>query len=216
MSRRLCLPLLLCVLFCPLAANAARVTLFALFKDKAILQVDETRRMLAAGETSPEGIRLISTDTRAEEAVVERDGKRETLKLGVVATAFESGPRESAVLYAGEGGHFFANGSINDQPVQFLVDTGATSVSLSGRQASSLGIDYKRFGKTTYSETASGVAPVYVLRLQKVKIGDATLRNVEAAVIEGDYPTTALLGMSFLEAFEMKRAGNRMELIRRY
>ena len=199
-----------------MAANATRISLFALFKDKAILQVDDTRHMLASGDTSPEGIKLISTDTEAEEAVVERDGKRETLKLGVVVTASVNGTSESVMLYAGEGGHFFASGTINDRPVQFLVDTGATSVGLSGRMASSLGIDYKRLGRQAYTQTASGVVLVYVLQLQKVKVGDATLHSVEATVIDGDYPTVALLGMSFLSAFEMKREGSKMELIRRY
>jgi aspartyl protease family protein len=49
-----------------------------------------------------------------------------------------------------------------------------------------------------------------------VKIGEIVQRNVEAVVLEGAQPSTPLLGMSFLNAMEMRRDGNRMELIKKY
>ena len=54
----------------------------------------------------------------------------------------------------------------------------------------------------------------YRLTLEKVQVGEITLFNVEAAVIEGNFPGTPLLGMSFLGQLEMKRDSNRMELIK--
>jgi aspartyl protease family protein len=207
---------LVLLLLLPGVGAAADISLYALFKDKAILKVDGTRRVLATGAESPEGVKLVSTDTQSEEAVVELNGKRETLKLGVVISAFQSAARESVTLYAAEGGHFFADGFINDQPTRFLVDTGATSVALSSRVAERIGIDYKRFGKRSWSQTASGVVRIYIVGLKSVRVGNATLYDVEASIIEGNHPSQPLLGMSFLNAFEMKREGDKMELTKRY
>lgn len=110
-----------------IGAPAARsVTLHALFQDKAIVVVDGGRRVLKVGEASPEGVRLVSTDTQSEQAEIEVNGKRETLKLGVVISVFQSAARGSATLYAGSDGHFHAEGQINGVAVRFLVDTGAT------------------------------------------------------------------------------------------
>ena len=98
MNRLLARPLLLLLILLPAVAGAADISLFALFKDKAILHVDGTRRVLTIGTESPEGVKLVSTDTQAEEAVVELKGKRETLRLGMVVSAFQSAARESITL----------------------------------------------------------------------------------------------------------------------
>lgn len=194
---------------------SADMTLYALFRDKAIVHIDGTRRVLATGDTSPEGVKLVSTDTEAEEAVVEVKGKRETLKLGVVVSAFTSSAPESATLYADGSGFFHAEGSINGTAVTFLVDTGANTVALNSALAKRAGIDYAR-GQAGVAKTASGFARVYGVKLDTVKVGGITLHNVDAGVFEGPQPDTPLLGMSFLSALEMRREGNKMELTRRY
>ena len=94
----------------------------------------------------PEGVKLVETDTREETATVAIDGKPQVLRLGVVAAATPGG-RSQVTLYAGGGGHFTADGFINDVPVRFLVDTGATSIAMNSQVAARLGIDYKRTGK---------------------------------------------------------------------
>ncbi|MEK7758514.1 MAG: TIGR02281 family clan AA aspartic protease [Pseudomonadota bacterium] len=207
------LPLLLAVL--PALAVAADITLFALFKDKAILHVDGARRVLTIGTESPEGVKLVSTDTQAEEAVVELKGKRETLQLGVVVSAFQSAARESVTLFSDASGFFHAQGSINGAAVTFLVDTGANTIAINSATAKRAGIDYTK-GRAGTARTASGYTRMYGIKLDTVKVGDIVLRNVEAGVIDGPQPETPLLGMSFLNALEMKRDGNKMELTRRY
>ncbi len=206
----------LALMLLPALAAAADLSLYALFKDKAIVQVDGNRRMLSVGgEASPEGVKLVSTDTEAEEAVVELGGKRETLKLGVVIAAFTGAARESTTLYADASGSFHGRGSINGVPVTFLVDTGATSIAINSALAQRIGIDYTR-GQPGYAKTASGFTRVYGVQLHTVKVGDITLHNIDAAVIEGSQPDVPLLGMSFLNALEMRRDGHIMELTRRY
>jgi aspartyl protease family protein len=199
----------------PAVAGAADIKLYALFQDKAILQVDGTRRVLVTGEASPEGVKLVSTDTQAEEAVVEWGGKRETLRLGVVFSAFQSGARESVTLFADTNGFFHAEGSINGASVTFLVDTGANTIAINSATAKRIGIDYTK-GRPGMATTASGYTRMYSVQLDTVKVGEIVLRNVEAGVIDGPQPATPLLGMSFLNALEMKREGNKMDLTRRY
>lgn len=207
------------ILFLTLPAHLAvaveSISLHALFEGKAIFVIDGARRVLAKGETSKEGVRLIATDTAAEEAVIEVDGKREIVKLGMVMAGFQPTKQASVTLWAGSGGHFYADGAINGLPVRFLVDTGATMIALSGAEASRLGIDYRKRGRPGYASTAGGVVRTYSLTLDKVELGPITMYNVEAGVVEGAFPREPLLGMSFLGRLDMKRQGDQMELTQR-
>jgi aspartyl protease family protein len=191
------------------------ITLQALFHNKAIFVIDGARHVLSVGQTSKEGVRLIATDTAAEYAEVEVDGKREIVKLDMVMSTFRPAQHASVTLWAGPGGHFFADGTINGLAIRFLVDTGATTIALSGDDAARLGIDYRKQGHPGYANTAAGVVRAYALKLDKVEVGPITLYNVDAGVIEGSYPREPLLGMSFLGRLDMKREGDRMELTQR-
>lgn len=207
------------LLFLSVASNAAGavedISLQALFADKAIFVIDDARHVLSVGETSKEGVKLIATDTAAEQAVVEIDGKREVVKLGIVMSGFTPAKQASVTLWAASGGHFHADGIINGQPVRFLVDTGATTVALSGDEASRLGIDYRKRGRPGYASTAAGVVRAYTLKLDKIELGPIVLYDVDAGVIEGSFPREALLGMSFLGRLDMQRQGDHMELRQR-
>ncbi len=206
--------LLALALLVPCCADAVdKISLLALFKDKAIFQIDGARRLLQSGQVSPEGVKLISANT--EEATVEIDGKREVLKLGVVTAGFSSTGQPSVTLWADGNGFFHAEGSINNVPVKFLVDTGANTIAINSALARRIGIDYTK-GQPGTATTASGYARVYGVVLNAVKIGEIVLHNVSAGVIEGQQPEMPLLGMSFLNSLEMRRDGNRMELIKRY
>jgi aspartyl protease family protein len=201
----------------PSLLAAEKIQLFALFKDKAIIKIDGARRVLVRGETSPEGVRLLATDTLHELAEIELNGRRETLKLGAVSAAGFAEPKGSGnvTLYA-DRGFFYGDGKINGAPVRFLVDTGANAVALSSQAAELIGLDYKRKGRRGIASTAGGMVPMYSIKLDSVTVGDITLYNVDAGVIEGSHPTDVLLGMSFLGRVEMKRDGDKMELTKRY
>lgn len=191
------------------------LSLHALFKDKAIVIVDGARRVLKTGESSPEGIKLVGTDTREETATVEVDGQVQVLTLGMVRSGFAAPGKARITLYAQGGGHFFADGLINDAPIRFMVDTGATTIALSSVAATRIGLDYRRLGKPGAANTAGGIVRTYNLKLGKVQIGEITLFNVDAGVIEGSFPSEPLLGMSFLGQLDMRRESDRMELLQR-
>lgn len=202
------------------SAQAADISVTALFGGKAQITVDGGKpRMLSAGQTSPEGVKLISADSSA--AVIEFQGKRRSLALGsgmrIGGTDLSAGSSSgsSVTLTADERGHYVTMGQVNGGTVQFLVDTGATSIALPSADARRLGINYLN-GQRGFTQTANGRAAAYRITLDTVKVGDITLHAVEAVVLEGDGLKIALLGMSFLNRTEMKRDGQALTLIRRY
>jgi aspartyl protease family protein len=194
------------------ATAAEKISLHALFKGKAIVIVDGARRVLSIGDSSPEGVKLVATDTEQETADIELDGARQQLRLGMVISSFAPVGKASVTLYPERGGHFFADGTINDAPVRFMVDTGATIIAMSSDTATRLGIDYRRHGRAGYANTASGVTRTYYVKLNNVQIGDIKMFNVDAGVVEGSHPLDVLLGMSFLGSLDMKRDSEKLEL----
>jgi aspartyl protease family protein len=121
----------------------------------------------------------------------------------------------AAVLYANAQGHFLAEGQVNGRTTRFIVDTGATSVTLSSVEARRMGIAYLA-GKKGAVRTANGTVPAYEVKLDTVRLGDITLYGVDAIVLEGDKLPLPLLGMSFLNRLDMKREGEAMTLTKRY
>jgi len=201
------------------SVQAADIAVHALFGGKAQISVGGGKPvMLSAGQTSPEGVKLVSADSSA--AIVEFQGRRLTLAPGAGSRlgggASPSGSSGSSVtLTADRQGHYVTLGQVNGGTVQFLVDTGATSIALPSAEARRLGINYLN-GLRGYTQTANGKAAAYRITLDTVKVGDITLHNVEAVVLEGDGLKIALLGMSFLNRTEMKRDGQALTLIKRF
>jgi len=207
------LTILLCLI--PPSIRATEVNVVALFNDKAMVSIDGGKpRMLNAGQTAVQGVKLVSADSR--EAVLEIDGKRQTLGMGrPTANAAASTGGGSVNLTANSHGLFFAQGSINGAATKFLVDTGASHVSLSATDAKNYGIDYKK-GKRGMMKTANGTVAAYQITLDSVKIGDITLNQVPASINEAPAMGMTLLGMSFLNRVEMKRDGSSMTLTKKY
>ena len=200
------------------AACGADVNLNGVLGNKALVIIDGGKpRWLATGESTAEGIKLISVS--GQSAVVEFGGKRQTLTMGQ-SERLSSGNTagsgaQSTVLTADGRGHFVANGAINGVSVQFLVDTGASYISFSSTEAKRLGVDYLN-GQKSFSSTANGVVPVYRVKLDEVRVGNITLNNIDGMVHAGDNLPVVLLGNSFLNRMEMKRDGERMVLTKRF
>jgi aspartyl protease family protein len=197
------------------AAAAQSVTLNGnLGAQKALLVIDGQPHAVTVGNTV-KGVRLLSlSGTQAEVAV---DGTRRTLQLGAgpVKVSGDGAARSGSeiILTASSGGHFNTVGQINGKAVSFMVDTGATKVSMSESEASRLGVDYKA-GTRGLAETANGRVAVYAVTLSSVRVGDVEVANVEALVLPATMPHI-LLGNSFLTRFSMKRENEVMRLERR-
>jgi aspartyl protease family protein len=193
-------------------ACAASVGVVGLFRDKAMVTIDGgTPRLIAAGQTV-QGVKLLGSNS--ESASFEIDGKQRVLGMGQ-SYASAAGPgKPSVTLAADPSGHFLAQGSINGASVTFLLDTGASSVTLPASAARRMGINYKA-GPMIGASTANGVIPAWRVTLNSVRVGTINLAQVEGIVVETDMQT-ALLGMSFLNRMDMKREGQIMTLIQRY
>ena len=174
-------------------------------------------KIISVGQ-SYEGVKLLEANTH--HAVVELEGQRRTLTLNSTVLLSKSlgaqaaATATSAQIFANENGFFMADGRINGETLEFLVDTGANLVVLSSRHADQVDLEYED-GIQGYATTASGNAPMYKIELDRISFKGIELRNVEAGVIVGNFPVIPLLGMSFLNKLEMNRSGNRMVLRKR-
>lgn len=194
------------------AAAAQGVQFSGAMGAKALLVIDGQPRALAPGQ-SHAGVKLLSLADG--EARIERDGRVQVLRLGATpvaigGTARQDGGGREIVLAAGPGGHFVGQGSINGRAVQFMVDTGATSVAISQAEADRIGLEFRN-GRRAMSSTANGTVPVHLLTLSAVRLGEVTVANVPAVVLPATMPYV-LLGNSFLGRFQMRRDNDTMRL----
>lgn len=196
-------------------AAAQSVTLNgSLGAHKALLVIDGMPHAVNVG-TTVKGVRLLSLS--GSQAEVSVDGARRTLQRGAgpVTVSAENATRGGSeiILTASHGGHFNTVGQINGKAVSFMVDTGATKVSMGQAEAERLGVDYKS-GTRGLAETANGRVPVYAVTLSSVRVGDVEVANVDALVLPAAMPHI-LLGNSFLTRFSMRRENEVMRLEKR-
>ena len=197
--------------------GAQTVTLCGILGDKALLIVDGSApKMLGTGQ-SHLGVKLLAV--QENQVTVEIVGKRVALRMGdapasVGSNTAASGSGNKIVLPVGSGGHFVTQGQINGKAVQFLVDTGATAVSLGVEDATLLGLNYKA-GTPVRMMTANGQTAGWRIKLGSVQVGDVLVYEVDAVVTSSPMPLV-LLGNSFLSRFEMNRNNDQLVLLKRY
>ena len=169
-------------------------------------------RTVAIGQTV-DGVKLISI--QGEQVIVDINGKKRPLRVGQHAVGNVSAEGAERIILTADGqGHFFSTGLVNGVSVRFLVDTGATMISLGKSDAQRIGLDASK-GERGVTNTANGAIAVSRVKLDTVRVGNVTLHNVDAVVQQNDMPI-ALLGMSFLNRMDMQRDGSTMTLKKRY
>ena len=207
--------LALCMSVFVAVSQAADVRVAGLFGGSAVLIIDGKQRLLKSGQTSPEGVKLISANS--EEAVLLIDEQLVVAGMDSRVGARKRSPDVNEVQVWRDGtGMYTTVGSVNGLPVSFLVDTGANVIAINAQQARRLGIDFRVVGQLSGVTTASGKVNAWAVMLDKVKVGELLLRNVRAVVLEGEYPETALLGMSYLGRLDINNDGRLMTLRKNY
>ena len=174
----------------------AAVVVEALMGKAAVLMIDGQRKMLGVGESFA-GVTLIGTG--ATTATLEVDGRTEIVGLSRhVATTYQALEERVVTIARDSKLQYQTNAVINGRSVLVLVDTGANVVAISSFQAKAMGVNYIEDGTPSRVETASGVIDAHSVTLQSVSVGGLRVDNVPATVVEGTYPATILLGMSYL------------------
>ena len=119
-------------------------------------------------------------------------------EVPVVRSGSENRDGYTIELPISSDGHYHADAEINGGSITVLVDTGASVVALTAEDAETAGIFVSDKDFTARIQTANGTARVAPVMLDKVTIGDITVRDVHAVVTETGALTVSLLGMTFL------------------
>lgn len=201
------------MLFAPaMAAQAASVTVEALLPNTVVLKINGARKTLRAGD-SHEGVKLISAD--ATVALLEINGER--LRLGLnrnITTSYQAPEQRRLDIPRNDRMQYITTALINGNSVRVLVDTGANVVAINSSQAEAMGINYKTAGTPSRLETANTVIDAWTINLAVVEVGGMRVENVRASVIEGSYPSTPLLGMTYLQHVELRESNGVLSLSR--
>lgn len=121
----------------------------------------------------------------------------ERLKGALMPYAHSTDEQGQLVFYKDQSGHFQLEIEVNGKPIRFLLDTGATSVSLTRDDAQKLGFDEKNLVFNRLTHTANGVVRSAGVTLEQMQIGSIVIRDVSATVNPHN-DGHSLLGMSFL------------------
>ncbi len=182
------------------ALSANSITVKGLFKGAALLIIDGQQVLLKEGKTK-EGVKLIQATSR--DALLEINGQRQRVGLSKqVGGTYQAAKSKKVRIVSQQGGHHWVRGQINGRSVDFVVDTGASLISMNLSTAKRLGIDYKN-GQQGYISTANGVKETRLVTLPKVSIGEIVQYNVKASVSLDDALPVTLLGNSFLSRMNM-------------
>ncbi len=135
--------------------------------------------------------------------LVNRQLERDRNPNNQVITSSENGKR-SITLQRSRYGHYLVTGTINNQEIDFLVDTGASSVSVPAEFADKIGLQR---GAPIQISTANGISVAYQTRIDRLQIGDLEIRNATAHINPG-LSDEVLLGMSVLKHYELVQRGS--------
>lgn len=200
-------------LLIPLAVSAQDVGLAGIMGSKAMLMVNGGEPQAVPVGQTLDGVKVLSI--QGDQVIIEAGGRKRPLRVGQHAIGAAGGDGSGKIIMTADAqGHFFTTGTINGTSVRFLVDTGATMISLGATDARRIGLDFNR-GQKALTNTANGQAVVSKVQVDTVRIGDITLHNIDALIHQNEMPI-ALLGMSFLNRMEMQRDGSTMTLKKRF
>ncbi|MFZ1727861.1 MAG: TIGR02281 family clan AA aspartic protease [Albidovulum sp.] len=146
--------------------------------------------------------------------------------LGAIAVAglwddLQRATSPQAALVTGAGievpvapdGHFYLTAAVNGTKVRFVVDTGASDIVLTQRDAQRVGLDPKTLNYFGTATTANGTVLTAPIRLDTLSLGDRLDKDVPAVVNNGELDTS-LLGMSYLGRYQISLTRDQMVLKR--
>ena len=127
----------------------------------------------------------------------------------VVNTRISNDGATSISLKRNRMGHYVVSGTINGYPAEFLLDTGATAVSVSTDVARHAGL---RRGASITASTANGITTAYATRIAEISIGGIQQHDIAASIAPNLPDDQVLLGMSFLKRLDFSQRGDTLVL----
>ena len=122
---------------------------------------------------------------------------------------------DSAIIIPKEiDGHFHLTVTINDRPIEFLVDTGASDIVLTRKDAARVGFDPNRLDYWGMANTANGTVRLATIRLETVRLGEFIDKNIRASVNKAPMEKS-LLGMRYLSKFRAIEISNDQMILKR-
>jgi aspartyl protease family protein len=189
------------------ASNSVEVE--ALLGDTAVLMINGKRKTLQVGQSFA-GVTLVAAQPTT--ATLEIEGHVHTIGLSQrVGTKFHETQEQVVTIPRNAMMQYQTNATINGRSVLVTVDTGANMVAISSEQAKAMSIDYTA-GTPAQVETASGLNSAYGITLQSVSVGGIQVDSVPAMVVEGAYPATILLGMTYLRHVKLQEHNGMLSL----
>jgi aspartyl protease family protein len=207
-SKAALLVLLVCMTIASNVYAAPRINYRGMLYGKALIRVDGRLVKLTPGQTSENGMKLLSANLQSIVVLVE--GKRYRYKKDNINGTILAEAEEVTLIRDPGSGGYWARGRINGKDVTFLVDTGASYVVMNKDQAGALKI--KRGNKEIQISTATKIETAYQVTLDTVSVGYIELQNIPAIITKHKYPPYPLLGMSFLRHVEINQENEQMTL----
>jgi aspartyl protease family protein len=200
------LVLLVCMTITSNVYSAPNIKYRGMVHDTAWIWVNGRLIKLTSGQTSKNGVKLLSANLEAIVVLVE--GKRYRYeKYSSQGTILAD---KVTLIRGPDSNGYWAKGRINGKDVTFLIDTGASSVVVNKVQARELKI--KRGNKKIQVSTATKLETAYQVTLDTVSVGDIEFQNIPAIITTHKYPPYPLLGMSFLRHVEINQENEQMTL----
>jgi aspartyl protease family protein len=205
--------------FCLFGASAhadTRLNVVGLFSNKAIVTINGgAPKTISAGQSVGD-VKLISADSNSATFVIA--GKRQVLKIGQAIDALATAGADAntpVVLKADATGHYFGTMVINETSLKYVVDTGASAVTLNSIDAKKANINYAE-GDVIGVSTASGLSTAHRVMVRNIRIGTLVLDDVQVLVTDNDAPPVVLLGMTALNRLGIKTEDSTLTLTRKY
>ncbi|WP_137155218.1 TIGR02281 family clan AA aspartic protease [Rhizobium sp. FKL33] len=128
--------------------------------------------------------------------------KKPALGGETAAINVATSPSRSYVLKSNDAGHFEGRFRLNGKPLDAMIDTGATFVTVNEADARNLGYGGNELNFRYEVDTANGPAKAARIQLRSVEIGTVQVRNVDALVLRGRKLASPLIGMSFMRKLD--------------
>ncbi|WP_439107110.1 retropepsin-like aspartic protease family protein [Congregibacter sp.] len=191
----------------------AEILVEALLPGLAVLKIDGRRVTLRDGQ-SENGVLLIAAD--AQSALVEVAGQQQRLRVSQrISGQFREPEERSIAIPRNDQMQYVTNVEVNDVRLAMIVDTGANIIALNSRDARAVGIGENE-GVAARVQTAGSIVPARRVLLDSVTVGGIRIDSVTATVIDGDQPSVALLGMSYLQHVDIQEEGGILTLKARW